>query len=172
MKTVISIKINQGLVLTFTLLALALMTMFSSCKKSSEKTGEKILETAIGNNTDVDMDDEKIVVETDEGTFTSDATVRTWPNEIPNDVPEFEFGKIVNLSTMESDESTNWTFVFEEVANTVLDEYKAVLKSKGYKVSCISMPGGQGQITAEKGNIFVSVMAGDDMASLSVGIEK
>ena len=172
MKTVISIKINQGLVLTFTLLALALMTMLSSCKKSSEKTGEKILETAIGNNTDVDMDDEKIVVETDEGTFTSDATVRTWPNEIPNDVPEFEFGKIVNLSTMESDESTNWTFVFEEVANTVLDEYKAVLKSKGYKVSSISMPGGQGQITAEKGNIFVSVMAGDDMASLSVGIEK
>ena len=130
------------------------------------------METAIGNNADVDMDDEKIVVETDEGTFTSDATVRTWPNEIPNDVPEFEFGKIVNLSTMESDESTNWTFVFEEVANTVLDEYKAVLKSKGYKVSSISMPGGQGQITAEKGNIFVSVMAGDDMASLSVGIEK
>ncbi len=90
MKTINQINLKQVFAL---LLALAVMFVFDSCKKASEKTGEKMIETAIGNNADVDMDDEKIVIKTDEGTFTSDAKADSWPDAIPSDVPEFKNGK-------------------------------------------------------------------------------
>ena len=171
MKTIPSTKLSQGLYFAITLVLLALMTMFCSCKKSAEKAQEKIMETAIGENTDVDLDDEKIVIKTDEGTFTSDATIKSWPNEIPNDVPEFKDGKVVNVSTQSMDESKNWTVLFEDVPNNALDTYEAALKKNGFKVSTISIGDTKGQITAEKDKLFVVVMGGEGMASLSVGFE-
>ena len=172
MNTITSTKSRQVLFLALTLVVLVLTTMFCSCKKSAEKTQEKIMETAIGENTNVDLDDQKIVIETDEGSFTSDATVKTWPKGIPDEVPEFKFGKIANLSTQNMEESINWTLVFEEVPANALNDYKAMLKEKGFKISSVSVPGAGGQVTGEKDNLFVAVMAGEDMASVSVGIEK
>ncbi len=172
MKSLVTIKLKQIVLLLLTLFALVLMTMISSCKKSAEKAHEKIMETAIGNNADVEMDDEKIVVKTDEGTFTSDATVRTWPKEIPRDVPEFKDGKIVNVSSQIVKEGKNWTLLFEEVDDKTLNEYEAKLKKNGFKVNSITMGGTNAHVTGEKGDLFVVVMGGDGMASLSVGTEK
>ena len=172
MKTLTSIKFKQFFVLILSLAILALMTIFISCKKASEKTGEKMIETVIGNDADVDMDDEKITIKTDEGTFTSDAKVRTWPKEIPTDVPEFKEGKIVNVSTQVMDEGKNWTLLFEEIPDKALNDYEAILKKNGFKVSSIAMGGTNAHLTAEKGELFVVVMGGDGMASLSVGTNK
>ena len=118
MKTFNSINLKQVCTL---FLAISIMFMFNSCKKASEKTGEKMIETAIGNNADVDVDDEKIVIKTDEGTFTSDATADSWPDAIPNDVPEFKNGKIVNISSQDVKEGKNWTLLFEEVEDKALN---------------------------------------------------
>ena len=154
------------------MLAIFVVTAFNSCKKASEKTGEKMMETAIGNNADVDMDDEKITIKTDEGTFTSDATVRTWPKEIPNDVPEFNEGKIVNVSTQVVKEGKNWTLLFEDIPDKALDDYETKLRNKGFKVSSITMGESKAHLTAEKGDLIVIVMGGEGMASLSVGTNK
>ncbi len=172
MKAIISSKFKTTMFLLLSIIALALMTIFNSCKKASEKTGVKMIETVIGNNADVDMDDEKIVIKTNEGTFTSDATANSWPNEIPNDVPEFTDGKIVNVSTQEVKEGKNWTVLFEDVDDKALNEYEAKLKKSGFKVSSITMGGTNAHITGEKGDLFVIVMGGDGMASLSVGTNK
>ncbi len=172
MKTFIAIKLKQVVLLILTLFALLLMTLLSSCKKSAEKAHEKIMETAIGNNANVDMDDEKIVIKTDEGTFTSDATANSWPDAIPNDVPEFKDGKIVNVSTQVVKEGKNWTLLFEEVDDKALNEYEAKLKENGFKVSSITMGGANAHVTGEKGDLFVVIMGGDGMASLSVGTNK
>lgn len=169
MKAFNSIKLKQVITL---LLAISVMFMFDSCKKSAEKTGEKLMETAIGNDADVDMDDEKITIKTDQGTFTSDATVRTWPKEIPNDVPEFNEGKIVNVSTQVVDEGKNWTLLFEDIPDKALNDYENKLKKNGFKVSSITMGEAKAHLTAEKGELFVVVMGGEGMASLSVGTNK
>lgn len=152
--------------------SLMVVTAFISCKKTAEKTSEKMIETAIGKDANVDIDDQKVVIETEEGAFTSDASVRTWPKEIPNEVPEFKLGKMSNLSTRIMEEGKSWTFIFEDVSNTALDDYKKLLKEKGFKVGSINMPGGQGQVTGEKGKTIVAMMAGDNMATLNVSIEK
>ncbi len=165
-------KSKDLLLLMLSLLALVLVTMFNSCKKSAEKTSETIIEKSIGGDANVDIDDEKFVIETEEGTFTSDASVRTWPSEIPNEVPEFKYGKVVNVSTQSVDESKNWTVMFEDVPNNALDTYEAALKKDGFKVSTISIGDTKGHITAEKDKLFVLVMGGEGMASLSVGVEK
>ena len=152
------------------MLAIVVMFVFNSCKKASEKTGEKLIESVIGHDADVDMDEEKIVIKTDEGTFTSDATANSWPETIPDDVPEFTDGKIVNISTRVLEASKNWNLLFEEVDDKALNAYEAKLKESGFKVSSITMGGTNAHITGEKDDLIVIVMGGDGMASLSVGI--
>ena len=76
--------------------AISLVAVTTSCKRAAEKTQEKIIEKAIGDKAKVNLDDEKIVIETEEGTFTADATTQSWPKEIPNEVPEFKNGKNCN----------------------------------------------------------------------------
>ena len=154
------------------LLSFFIMTCFTACKKSAEKTSEKIIEKSIGQDANVDIDDQKIVVETEDGTFTSDAATKSWPKDIPDEVPEFTFGKMSNLATQVVDEGKGWTFIFEEIPENAIEDYKQLLKDKGFKVSSINMPGGQGQVTGEKGNILVAMMAGESMATLNVSIEK
>lgn len=168
MKTFNLISPKQVFMLT---LAFVVLFVFDSCKKASEKTGEKLIESAIGHDADVEMDDEKIVIKTDEGTFTSDATAKNWPDAIPNEVPEFKEGKIVNISTRVADDSKNWNLLFEEVVDKALNDYEAKLKKNGFKVSSITIGGNNTHLTAEKDDLIVIVMGGDGMASLSVGAD-
>ncbi|WP_323789581.1 hypothetical protein [Psychroserpens sp.] len=172
MKTIISITNRQVLLATTFFVVFALMTMISSCKKSAEKTSEKLIETTIGDNANVDIDDEKITIKTDEGTFTSDATIKSWPKTIPDDVPEFKDGKIVNVSTQFVDEAKNWTLLFEDISDNSLDDYEAELKKNGFKVSTITMGETKSHITAQKDDFIVIVMGGEGMASLSVAIDQ
>ncbi len=115
--------------------------------------------------------EEGFVIETKEGTFTSDTANHSWPDEIPKSVPEFLDGKIVNISTRELGASKNWNLLFEEVGDKALSDYKTKLKENGFKVSSITMGGTNTQITGENNDLIVVVMGGDGMASLSVGIE-
>ncbi len=172
MRNITLIKIKPILIFVLSLVVLTLATIFISCKKSAERTQETIMEKAIGENANVSLDDQKIAVETEEGTFTSDASVKIWPKEIPNEVPEFKFGKIANLSIQDMEESKNWTLVYEEVPANALNDYKAILKDKGFKISSVSVPGAGGQVSGEKDNLFVAVMEGDAMASFTVGMKK
>lgn len=153
------------------ILAFAVLVVLNCCKNTSEKTGEALIESTIGNDADVDLEDEKIVIETKEGTFTSDTANHSWPDEIPKSVPEFLDGKIVNISTRELGASKNWNLLFEEVGDKALSDYKTKLKENGFKVSSITMGGTNTQITGENNDLIVVVMGGDGMASLSVGIE-
>lgn len=172
MKNITLIKFRPIVIFALSLVALALATILYSCKKSAKKAQETVMEAAIGENTNVDLDDQKIVIETDEGTFTSDASIKAWPKEIPVEVPEFKFGKITNLSTQNMEESKNWTLVFKEVPANALNEYKSMLKDKGFKVNYVSVGGANGQVSGEKDKLFVSIMGGEGMASLSVGMKK
>lgn len=154
------------------LLTIAVMGVCNSCKKASEKTTEKIIEKSMGNDAEVDIDDEKVVIKTDEGTFTSDATVKSWPKEIPDDVPEFKEGTVVSFTTQEMDEANNWIVIFEDVPQTALQEYKDILKSKGFNINYTTMAQSGGHLAAEKDKLVVVVMVGDGNASVSVGLKK
>ena len=148
---------------------ISLSIVFQSCKRTSEKTSEKIIEKSLGNDAEVDIDDEKVVIKTDEGTFTTDATMNSWPKEAPSEVPEFKYGDVIGVTTQEVDEANNWVVIFENVPANALQEYKETLESEGFKINFTTTAGTGGQLMAEKGKLAVMVMAGEGSATVTIG---
>ncbi len=151
------------------LLVFAATTIFNSCKRAAEKNSEKIIEKSIGDDAKVDIDDEKVVIKTDEGTFTTDATVYSWPKEVPGDVPEFKDGKVISVTTQEMNDAKNWVIIFEDVPQTALKKYKEELETEGFKINYTTMVGNGGHLAAEKGKLAVVVMVGDGNATVTLG---
>ncbi len=154
------------------LVAILLVTVSTSCKRAAEKTQEKIIEKAIGDKAKVDLDDEKIMIETEDGTFTADATIQSWPKEIPNEVPEFKNGKIVMVNTQNMKEGKNWVIIFEDVSSNATAKYKENLESNGFNINFTTTAGTGTHFAAEKDNITVMLMGDEGGASITVGIQE
>jgi len=152
--------------------AISLVSVFTTCKRAAEKTTEKIIEKSIGDKAKVDLDDEKIVIETEEGTFTADATIQSWPKEIPNEVPEFKNGKIVMVNTQNMEAGKNWVIIFEDVSSNAAAKYKENLESNGFKINFTTTAGTGTHFAAEKDNITVMLMGDEGGASITVGIQE
>jgi len=148
------------------------MTAFYSCKKASEKASEKMIEKSIGDDAEVDINDEMITVKTDEGTFTTDANAKDWPQEIPKDVPEFTNGKVTAVTTQLMDDSHNWVIVFGDVPENAIEDYETTLKGEGFTILLTTLAGTGGYMTAEKDNYNVVVMAAEGDATVTVGVKK
>ena len=163
-------KINLKYI-TMLILCLGVAMVFDSCtcKRTAEKTSEKLIEKSVGEDADVDIDDEKVTIKTEEGTFTADASANNWPDEIPGDVPEFKDGKILSVSTQDVDDSKNWVVIFEDVSQNALKNYQEALEEKGFKISYTTIVASGGHLAAEKGELAVMLMAGDGNATVTVG---
>ena len=131
-----------------------------------------MIEKSIGDDATVDIDDEKITIETDEGKFTTDAKATDWPKEIPNDVPKFTKGKITAVTSQEMDGADNWAIIFEDVSENAIEDYKTTLKGKGFKIIFTTTAGTGGHMAAEKDNYNVMVMSADGDATVTVGVKK
>ena len=152
--------------------AIALVTVATSCKRAAEKAQEKIIEKSIGDKAKVDLDDEKIVIETKEGTFTADATMNSWPKEIPNEVPEFKNGKIVMVNIQEMGEGKNWVVIYEDVSQEAIENYKKQLERNDFKINFTTRAGTGTHFAAEKVNLMVMLMGDEGGASISIGIKE
>jgi hypothetical protein len=154
------------------LLTLFILIPLTSCKKASEKASEKMIEKSIGNDAEVDIEDEKVTIQTDEGTFTSDASARTWPSAVPNEIPKFKYGNIINVTSQEAEEMMGWIIMFENVKESDLKSYQADLEAKNFTINSVTSYNQGGLLTAEKDNMVVTVMIGDGNASINLAIEK
>ncbi len=152
--------------------AISLTFMTFSCKKAAEKTHEKLIEQAIGEDADVDLEEGKMVIETEEGKFITDASAKSWPAEIPDHIPEFTEGKIIMVNTQQMTDVMGWVIVFEEVPENVLNKYKDELTDKGFTTKMTTLFEDKGNVIAEKEDWIVSIMAGEGMATVSVSKEK
>ncbi|MBN1597816.1 MAG: hypothetical protein JW894_05940 [Bacteroidales bacterium] len=168
------IHIQQKHVILLAVCLIALGFLFS-CKNAAEKAAEKFIEKSIerssGEEVDIDYDDEKVVIETEEGKIEVDAGTKKWPAGIPSEVPEFDYGKIVGVTTNATDEIKGWTIVYSEVVKDATEKYNETLQSKGFKTQTVGVSGMGGTITAEKDNIVIGVYAGDGDASVSVQVK-
>lgn len=146
-------------------------SLIYSCKRAAEKTQEKLIEKSIGDHADVDIADDKVVIKTDEGTFTTDATKHEWPSEIPADVPEFKKGKIVIVNTQEMVDGNNWVVIFEDVSQEAIENYKKELEDNNFKINFTTRAGTGTHFAAEKGNLVVMVMGDEKGASISINVQ-
>jgi hypothetical protein len=143
-----------------------------SCQKASEKTGEKLMENALENATgqkaDIDLEKGKAVIQTGDGKVEVDSNAKSWPSEIPGDVPEFKFGKVKAVTTSIMDGSKSWNVAFEEVQDGFLDKYEVQLKEKGFETVSMKMGDKGGTISAESDKFSVFLMGGE--GNLTVGV--
>lgn len=155
---------------------LATAFVFFSCQRASKKTGEKMMEKTIenatGNNADVDLSDEKAVIKTDAGIIEVDSKAQSWPDEIPNDVPEFTYGKVKAVTTSNIDDTKTWNVIYEDVRDGFIDKYDAELKEKGFETVTMKIGDNGGSITAENDKYNIFLMGGEGNLSIAVSIKK
>jgi hypothetical protein len=157
------------------LITLSLMISVTfSCKNAAKKATEKMIEKSIqkssGEDVDVDLDNQNVVIETEEGRVEVNASGKSWPKEIPSDVPEFKYGKISGVTTTKTDENLIWTIVFSEISKDAIDKYNKELKSKGFETQTVTMSGLGGTISGEKDDMKVAVMMSEGNASVSIQV--
>jgi len=133
---------------------------------------EKALENATGNEADVDLSSGKAVIQTGDGEVEIDSNAKSWPSEIPGEVPEFKFGKVKAVTTSIIDGSKSWNIAFEEVQDGFLDKYEAQLKEKGFETIIMKMGDKGGTITAESDKYSVFLMGGEGNLSIGVTVKK
>jgi len=169
MKTKSYIKLISLMTLSLTVIGLTF-----SCKNAAEKAAEKMIEKSIqkstGEDVDIDIENQRTIIETEEGRVEVNALSKSWPNDIPPVVPEFKYGKISGVTSTVTDEDKMWTVVFSDVPNDAIDKYNKDLKGKGFKTQTVSMSGLGGTISAEKDDMGVAAMLGDGNASISIHV--
>jgi len=158
------------------ILVLATVFVFFSCQRASKKPGEKMMEKAIenatGNKADVDLGDEKAVIKTDAGIIEVDSKAQSWPDEIPNDVPEFTYGKVKAVTTSNIDDTKTWNVIYEDVRDGFIDKYDAELKEKGFETVTMKIGDNGGSITAESDKYTIFLMGGEGNLSIAVSLKK
>ncbi|MBN1340538.1 MAG: hypothetical protein JXA03_14510 [Bacteroidales bacterium] len=163
---------KAGLAITTLLVGFA----FVSCSGGSQKTADRMMEEAIekstGEDVEVNTDGQKTTIETEGYEAEVDAGAKSWPGEIPSDVPEFTFGQINAVSTVLVDGNTTYTIAFREVKEGFIDKYDALLKEKGFTTNVFKTGGLGGSITAESEKYTIALMGNDGDAALSVEIKK
>jgi hypothetical protein len=167
MKTAKKIKTTSLFVIAL-VFGLYIISCQSGSKKAGEKMMEKAIENATGKDAKVDIDKEKAVIETGDGRIEVDSNAKSWPSEIPGDVPEFKFGKVKAVTTSIMDGSKSWNVAFEEVQDGFFDKYEAQLKEKGFETMSMKMGDKGGTISAESDKFSVFLMGGE--GNLTVGV--
>lgn len=157
---------------TIVIMVIVMLALGFSCRNANQKITEKRIEKAIDENADVTIDDDKITMETDEGTLVTDTGDKKWPDKIPDDVPEFTYGKIERVSIQDMPEAKNWAIRFSGVKEDALTKYETDLKGKGFDAHTTRVINGWGNVMGEKGNLIVAAMAGNGEATLTVSREK
>lgn len=156
----------------FLVSCLILVSCRSGAEKASEKAIEKALEQQSGEPVDLDLEKQTAEITTGEGTIRFDGTIKSWPREIPDDVPEFKKGRIEGCTFQNLVETQSWTIVLKELPEDAASAYHKELKARGFESQIITIGEKGGTVTAEKGNFSVAFMGGEGNGSLSVVVNK
>jgi hypothetical protein len=156
-------------------LAFLVIAGLPACQSAGKKAGEKAMEAAIekssGENAEVDIEGEKVTIQGEDYKAEVNAGGSEWPDEIPDDIPEFSYGSIEGTTTTETDDMRGWGINFRDVPSDAVDKYESALKSRGFKTVKVTMDEG-GTVGGEKGNFSVSVISGKDMTHVGIQVKK
>lgn len=156
------------------LAAMAFVTLAGCGQSIGEKMTEKMIESQMGENADIDLKNGSVRVTTDEGTF--DMGGAKLPDDWPTDAPVYAGAKITYSASMNpvtGKAGKAVMFTTTDTAAKVLAYYKGALADEGWVTS--SMMEGQGTsiITATKDDRVLSLMittsGGETSVTLGVG---
>lgn len=163
---------TTGLLITVAVLSCFLFSCHRASEKTSERMMEKTIENATGQKADIDLEKGKVVIHTGDGRTEIDNNAKSWPSEIPGDVPEFTYGKVKAVTTSNLDGTKSWNVIFENVEDGFVDKYDAELKKKGFETVTMKMGDKGGSITAENEKYNIFLMGSEGSLSIAVSIKQ
>ena len=141
----------------------------SSGEKAREKAMEKALENASGGKVDVDINGEKVKIEGENYKTELNVGGKTWPADMPEGVPKYDFGTIEHTSKSTSDDTQTWNVIYKKSIAGSLEKYDALLKKNGFKTIKFSQ-GNNGNITGEKGKMIITVSFSEETTIFAVQV--
>lgn len=153
---------------------LAVAFGFSACKspaeKAAERSAERAMEKASGGQAEVDIDEDTVNINMEEGSFSAGENVKL-PDNFPSDV-YIPKGKL--LSVMNMGGADNWTATLEtdDSISDVVEACQGKLTEAGWEITGNMNLGGMSQLSAEKGERAVSVVFGteDDKTTIAITV--
>ena len=94
---------------------------------------------------------------------------KTWPTDLPDDLPKFEYGRLTEVGTMTiSGEGKTWSLEFEEVETNASDKYVKKLEDKDWTIGFTYSVENSTMIQASKGKW--GVQFGTDSENKTAGL--
>ncbi len=135
-----------------------LLVVMGCGKEAAEKKIEKAIEKETGGRAEVDLDDEKVTIETKDGEFSMSAGKSAkLPEDFPSDVYVYK-GAAVAMS-MEVPKGKLITLITDDDLDKVMKKCGKELTSKGWSQKAKMDLGEQKTIMYQKNNRMVNVMA-------------
>jgi len=139
------------------LLLTAGLVAADACKaKRTEQTQESILKDmvakATGGQAQVDLKKGEIRVKTAEGDAVITSGGGIWPANMPEEIPQFKAGSIIQSTNQQQGGQNGWMVIFQGVEEEAVGAYVEDLKNNGWNVDMSTdSPGGKMiQCTVEK----------------------
>lgn len=157
-------------------LAAGLILSAVACGKKApaEKAGEKMLSDmlskATGSKTQVDLHKGEIKVKTAEGDTVITSGGGTWPANLPEEIPQFRAGAIVQSATQQREGGNGWSVMYRDVEPEAIEAYIEDLKNNGWTVQATTDTGHGTYTQIQLGNYMMTISYAkeDKAASLMI----
>jgi hypothetical protein len=168
---------TRRIFMRYFIMVAAMMVMFGcgekADKKAAEKMAEKAIESSMGGKAEVDIKDNSIRVQTEEGemTMTSGDSVKL-PANFPGDIFLY---KGANLNTaMELPQGFNVMFQTKDDTSKVSDTYLAEMEAKGWSKEMSMDMGGRKMLVFKKDEriVNVSIATQEEMTQIALTVSK
>lgn len=148
-------------------LIIGLVFVLGGCKSVEDKVAEEVTGGIIGSATggDVEVDDDSVTFETDEGDVTVAGGEGTLPDAFPDDFPVYDDADVASSTSFEGEGQVQYhvTLATSDSVDDVYEWYKDELDSQGWTIDeDMKMSTDDGETAA------LSVTKGDMGASVTV----
>ena len=152
---------NKTPIIVIAVVVLAIVGMWAGGvfqRESAEESAEKAIEKATGEDVDIDLDGETVRINTNEGTFTSGTSVDL-PDDFPDDIYVAD-GTIISAAS--NGEMYSIMILSDDSVAEVKQQYEDALATDGWEVTLEMTVGTGAMVSAEKGDLTVTVNIGED----------
>lgn len=92
---------------------------------------------------------------------------KTWPKNIPAEVPPLQAGKITGVASSQAPEADSWSVMYQGITIRHLEDYEVALRQAGFKTALFKIDN-DGNLSAEKGDLVVACFMDVKGAALTV----
>ena len=149
-------------------LVVAVVFLGGCTKKVAEKTAERSIEKNIGTQANVDLADNQLTIETEQGTYQGGENLSV-PSNFPDDIYVIA-GKIVALMNVTDDYSFSLTVVTNQSVAEVKSDYETKLKAQGWSIDTQMDYGESALVSASKADRTTTVSITNDSEGTTVTV--